>query len=174
MHVQTTCLALPLRGQLSSEVSSGGAWGLGSGLGQCLWKALGLMLTCGPAQAHVQAAREVPLALLAGKELIFRTSAVWPEGHSRPRRGCLCLAVYPVPFWGLAANWGLPHILLWFLPGWPRVPGPWAAAGTLVEWAGRGSVRNARARPGLAFLCPAWPTSVVRLWGAQPLLSQGR
>lgn len=109
--MQTTCLALPLRGQLSSEVSSFRR-GLGPGLGRCLWKALGLMLTCGPAQAHVQGAREVPLALLAGKELIFRTSAVWPEGHSRPRRGCLSLAVYPVPFWGLAANWGLPQILL--------------------------------------------------------------
>lgn len=62
LHVQTACLALPPRGQLSSEMSSGGAWGLG-----LAWVALGLMLSCGLAQACVQGASKVPLALLVGK-----------------------------------------------------------------------------------------------------------
>lgn len=104
--MQTPCPALPLRGQPSSELSSGGAWDLPQGLfGQRLLKALGLTPSCGLAQACGQGAEEVPLSasggrrpsallvilscpawpsLPVGKEVIFRTSAVWPEGSSQP------------------------------------------------------------------------------------------
>lgn len=82
-------------------------------------------------------------SLLAGKELIFRTSAVWTESSSRPGEGVFPLAwgrspalLSLCPFWGLAANLGLSQFLLWFLPGQPLVPGRWAAAGVLEEWAG--------------------------------------
>ena len=163
LHMQTPCPALPLRGQPSSELSSGGAWDLPQGLGQRLLKALGLVLSCGLAQACVQGAKEVPLfasggrrpsvllvvlscaawpSLPVGKEVIFRTSAVWPEGSSRPTPA-FCwpgagaqLSSLPCLFLGTRCQLGAaPDSALVSARPAPCA-GLWAAAGVLEEWAG--------------------------------------